>query len=347
MKIKIRAVLIFTAGLLVVPVLSYSMNVSFYLGKVKLVHAGKNVKMKVGQSVGEGDVIKTGRGAIVELKYSDNSKVSIKSNSVVKIGSKFVKGSEGVSIVSGQISGKFVKLKKGRHKLYTPTTVAGVRGTKFKIAVSKGGDTKIDLSQGRLAIDNNKGSVDLKPGYSIEAKVSERPNRSRTRGSINTWEKKQNSHVSKNIDDQAARYEKQISSWEEASENSQESLENLEDNVRKMKSEDDLKKSGETIAKEEDKIENNMMMNEASNMNMRNLSEDYEGKDISDKFKKIADKSDDVREQQQKNYEAMQKIKADYKEAYDKIMKRYKEDKAKIFNDLDRFKKNMFKKNEE
>ncbi len=346
MKNRVRFFFIIAAFLLFIPVFAYSMTVSFFLGDVNLVRGGKTVKLAMGDKVGNGDVIKTGRGAIVDLLYSDKSKVSIKPNTVVKIGSENVKDSEGVSIVSGQISGKFVKLKKGKHKLYTPTTVAGVRGTRFNIAVSKGGDTKIDLSQGRLAIDNSYGNVDLKPGYSVETKVSEMPERVKTRGSISSWEKNRNSDIAKNIDQQAERYEKQINSWEDSVKESNENLSGLENNIKKMKSEEDVKKSGEAIEQAEDKIENNMMMNEASNMNMRNLSRDYEGKDISERFEKIADKSENVRSEQQKSYEAVQKIKAQYKEAYEKIMNKYQEDKSNIFKNLEDYKKNMFKKNE-
>ncbi len=322
------------ALLLLLPMVGYSMTVSFYLGKVKLIRGGKTVKMRKGLTVGNGDVIKTGKGAIVELKYSDKSKVSIKPHSTVKIGSQYAKGSEGVSIVSGRIVGKFVKLKKGKHKLYTPTTVAGVRGTKFQIAVSRGGDSKIDLYRGRLAIDNNKGSVDLKPGYSTEAQVSGAPVKKRTRGSISKWQKKQDRYVEKHMDKQADRYEKQINSWENDAEKSEENLDKLEDNIEAMKSKEDLKTSGQKISKAEDEIENNMMMNEASQMNMENLVRDNGNNDISKKFEKIVEKSNDVREKQEKNYTAIQEVKAKYKEAYDRIMGKYKEDKSNIRNNF-------------
>ncbi len=334
MKRKTLLLSTFIAGIIILPMASYSMTISFYLGKVKLIRGGKAIKMKKGLSVGNGDIIKTGKGSIVELKYTDNSKVSIKPHTTVKIGSKHVEGSEGVSVVSGRIVGKFVKLKKGRHKLYTPTTVAGVRGTKFQIAVSRGGDSKIDLYKGRLAIDNNKGSVDLKPGYSTEARVSDAPIKKRTRGSISRWQKKQNRYVAKNMDKQADRYVQQIDSWENDAEASEDSLDELEDDVESMKSKEDLKKSEKNISKAEDKIENNMMMNEASQMSMENLARDYEGKDVSKKLKKIVEKSNDVREMQEKNYNAIQEVKAKYREAYDKIMGKYKEDRSKIHDNF-------------
>ena len=40
-----------------------------------------------------------------------------------------------------------------------------------------------------------------------------------------------------------------------------------------------------------------------------------------------------------KNYQAIQKVKEEYKKAYDNIMNKYKDDKTKIFKNLEEYKK--------
>ena len=347
MKIQLKLLIIVSALFVVLPSAVYSMKVSFFLGKVTLDRGGSSATLNLGDEVSNGDIIKTGRGALVELSYKNNSKVTVQGNTVVKIGSSGVKGSNDIAVVSGQIKGKFVKLHKGKYKLYTPTTVCSVRGTEFKIAVSRGGDSRVNLKNGKLDINNPYGSTKLKAGYSVDSDVAGEPVKKRTRGSIDKWEKSRNKSLEKDIVKQAEKYDRHMNKFEEESGKNGSGLDELDSEMANLKTKEDLEKSGEKIANAEESIADNMMMNEASERNVRNLMKDFEGNDIYEKFEKISNKSEAVREEQLKNFKAIQKIKAEYNEARDKIMKKFGDDKKKIFNDLDKFKKNMFKKDDE
>lgn len=350
MRLKIKFII---AGILIgffIPVSGYSMTVSFFLGTSTLSRDGKSIDLKVGDIVSNGDIIKTAKNGIVELLYDDNSKITIKGNTVVQIGSKNVKGSGDVAVISGEVSGKFVKLKKGEHKLGTPTTICAVRGTEFTMGVSKGGDSKIELSEGKLDVRNPYGNVELNQGFSVEADVAGEPVSGENEKNLEQWQKGKDESLDENIDLQADRYETHIKNFEEESHTSSKELIGLSESTKNASTKEDLALSGDKIINSESKIEENMLMNEASKNNIENLMTDYGSKNkaIKEKFGSIAKNCNKVQEQQVKNYEAIQKVKEEYKKAYDNIMKKYKDDKSKIFKNLDDYKKTTpMKKGEE
>ena len=341
MKIRI---IIFLSLFILSPLYAYSMKVSFFLGDVKMERKGKVAALKMGNSVGNGDVIKTGKGAMVELSYPNNSKITVQGNTVVKIGSSNIKDSDEVSIISGKVKGKFEKLQKGEYKFYTPTTVCSVRGTEFDVAVSKGGDSMTSLTEGGLDIENFYGSIKLKPGSSVEAEVAGKPSAKRKNLEPDSWESSKNKSLEKKADKQAQKYNKYMDRFEEESDKTSTVIDEIGKEVEGIESEDDLKTSGEKVSKTEKNTAAYLMLCEASNMNVRSLMDDFEGEDVYGKFQEAADKSNKVQDQQLANYQAIQKVKEDYKEAYGKIMGKFKDDKDKIKKGLRDFKKDMFKK---
>ncbi len=331
-------------GLLILvlfPCFAYSMKVSFFLGKSTVTRDGKTANLSLGDIVGNGDVIKTGKGAMVELLYDDKSKITIRENTVVQIGSLNVKGSLDIAVISGEVMGKYNKLKKGEYKAGTPTTVCAVRGTEFKIAVSKGGDSKIELTEGKVDVKNPYGKIELKKGSSAEVNMAEKPVESDKGKSLGDWQNEKNESLEANIDDQADKYKTHIKSFEDETETSAMELEGLGEFTKNAASKKDLAESGDKIVQSESLIEENMLMTDASKKNIENLMDDYSGKKgkIYGKFEDLAKKCNRVQEQQIKNHQALQKIKEDYKKAYEEIMKKFKDDKTKIYKDLDEMKK--------
>ena len=341
MKHVIKIIMTGLLILLLFPCFAYSMKVSFFLGKSTVIRNGKTATLNLGDIVGDGDVIKTGKGSMVELLYDDKSKITIKENTVVQIGSLKVKGSSDIAVISGEVMGKYKKLKKGEYKAGTPTTICAVRGTEFKIAVSKGGDSKIELTDGKVDVRNPYGKIELKKGSSAEIDMAEKPVEGESGESLSDWQNEKNDSLKDDIDDQADKYKSHIGNFEEEAEASAAELEGLGESTKNAASKKDLAESGEKIVKSESLIEENMLMTDASKMSIENLMEDYAGKedDIYSKFKKIAKECNKVQEQQVKNHQALQKIKEDYKKAYDQIMKKFKDDKTKIYKNLEEMKK--------
>lgn len=341
MKFKMRLTSACLLLLAVFPIYSYAMTVSFYLGSATLTRGGKSVDIKVGDIVSGGDIIKTQKNGIVEIAYDDSSKITIKGDTVVQIGNKNVKESTDIAVITGEVNGKFGKLKKGEFKVGTPTTVCGVRGTEFTIAASKGGDSKVDLKEGKLDVRNPYGRVDLNQGFSAEIDLGGEPVSGETESNLEAWKNGKNVSLDSNIENQADRYERHINNFGEESEQSSKELEALGESTKRAKTKEELAASGEKISGSETKIGDNMLMNEASKSSVDLLKDDYGSKNtaIKNRFAELAKKCNRVQEQQLKNYLALQKVKEDYRKAYENIMKKYSDDKSKILKPLEDYKK--------
>ena len=115
----------------------------------------------------------------------------------------------------------------------------------------------------------------------------------------------------------------------------------MKDSTKKAATKEDLARSGEGIANSETRMDDNMLMNEASKNSVELIQNDYGNKNkaIRDKYETIAKECNRVQEQQLKNHQAIQQVKEEYKKAYDRIVKKYKDDKTKIFRNLDDYKK--------
>ncbi len=349
MKSNLKIIIAGFLLLTLIPIYGYSMKVTFFLGKSTLTRNGKTINLKVGDNVSSGDIIKTTKNAVVELQYDDTSKITIKGDTVVQIGNKHVKNSGDVAVISGQVSGKFVKLKKGEHKLGTPTTICAVRGTEFTMGVSKGGDSRIELTEGKLDVRNSYGKIELNGGSSADIDLTDKPEEGDIEGDFEEWKSGKDEFLEDDIENQADKYQTHIENFGERSEADAKSLVEIDALTKKAATKDDLTSAGDLIVKAESDNEDNMLMNEASKNSVEILKEDYGSKNkaIKDKFQSIAEKCNVVQQQQMKNQQAIQKVKEEYKKAYDNIMKKFKDDKSRIFKDFKDFKKTSPLKKEE
>lgn len=347
MKTINRNVFIFIFFLIFIPAAGFSMKISFFLGQATVTRDGNSAAVKSGDIIKDGDVIKTSKGAIVEVLYDDTSKITIQENTIVQIGSKNIKNSSDITIIAGTINAKFGKLKKGVHRINTPTTVCSVRGTEFGVSVSKGGDSMVSLNEGNLDIDNPYEEVQLKEGQSIEAELGDKPDVNDNVLDFNEWNNQTNKDVDENIDERAEKYSEQFDQFEKNNDKSREDVKDLSERTKKVSNKDDLEKSGRDIAEAEEDIEHDILMNDASRLSAENLMQDYEGSEQFTELENSARKGNAVMEQQKKNYQAIQKVKQEYKEAYDRIMKKYKDDKSRIFKNLEDYKKGVNEQKEE
>ena len=122
------------------------------IGRVKKVsgdafieRAGEKIKAASGLTLQPGDVLVTGDGGRLSVTFIDNSRFSAGPNSRVSVDrfefnptthegafdSRIERGS--LAIVSGQIA----KAQPDAMKLRTPTSILGVRGTRFIVEVGQ------------------------------------------------------------------------------------------------------------------------------------------------------------------------------------------------------------------
>ncbi len=105
-----------------------------YKGKVYLLRYQKGYKkvpVKRNLLINSKDIVLTERSGVVKIRLADGSNITIRSNSRIQFSFVSMK-SQRINVGNGGLLSKVNKFrgKKGYH-VNTPTTVTGVRGTKF------------------------------------------------------------------------------------------------------------------------------------------------------------------------------------------------------------------------
>ncbi|MBN2041477.1 MAG: FecR domain-containing protein [Spirochaetes bacterium] len=324
---------------------AYSAKISFLGGKVNVIRNGKEMKAAFQMKLESGDILKTGKMSFADISYDDGTVIKVRQNSSVTIGNQNVKDSDSLSVTGGIISAKFAKLeKKSARKLYTPTTVCAVRGTEYEVAVSDSADTKIQLSEGALALLSPSGIGSIKAGQNAEVEVGNAPRKTKS-GDLEEWKTDNEAELDKNPEEQSDAFEEYLQKFEsrnnEASKkiNSYESKKSTAAAGGKRK----IEKANKDIENIESTVEDDMYLNTAANKSLDTILNRYQQdkKDMYDKFLKIKEESNRVLEQQQRNYLAIMEVKEAYKKAYADIMNKHKSavDEIKGSIDTEQFKR--------
>ncbi len=112
----------------------------------------KKVPIKRNMLVHSKDIVLTKASAVVKIRLADGSSVTIRPNSRIQFA--FVSNkSQRINVGNGGMLSKVNKLrgKKGYH-VDTPTTVAGVRGTKFIVEYNEADKSnRIDVYDGKVS----------------------------------------------------------------------------------------------------------------------------------------------------------------------------------------------------
>ncbi len=333
-----KAILAAAVISLMLPSAGDAAQVGFFLGDVTLVRQGKNSKVSMGQSLLNGDILKTGRGGLIDITYGDGSKIQIKENSVAQVGSKGLTGSDNVSLVSGNLSASFAKMLKGTRKTYSPTVVAAVRGTDYTMEVSKGGDTRIELTDGKINMSNPFGQSDLEKGKTAESDFSGAPKENETPSG--GWLASKDREFDENPSGESEKMAGYISRLDQGTKETGSFIENKGKNIALETNRDKLVKAGVELENVAGKSEDELMLNESAFHTADMLASHYKSasSELYSNFQKVKEESNKVREQQIMNMRAIAEIKEAYKKAYDRIMGTYHEDFEKIMDDS-KFKK--------
>jgi hypothetical protein len=104
---------------------------------------GTEVEIKVGSVLNEGSQISTGKNGFLSFVLSDQSQVSIPSNSQVLLAKlrtvKYIDSPRiEIKLLNGKVESKVIPMtqNKGRFQVTSPLAVAGVRGTHFRVGTS-------------------------------------------------------------------------------------------------------------------------------------------------------------------------------------------------------------------
>ncbi|MBM7556671.1 FecR family protein [Halanaerobacter jeridensis] len=123
--------------------------------------------LKESTYLSKGDVIKTGSEGQAQLTFANQARTLIKSNSKLKIVEHDEElGITKVKLSLGEVLTKFVNTVKSgqRFEVETPSAVAGVRGTLFRVVVNDKQETQVAVSEGRVEVSSDGGAVVIEKG---------------------------------------------------------------------------------------------------------------------------------------------------------------------------------------
>ena len=140
MRWFIALLIVLTPGL----VLAEIGQIKLALGAASIERAGKLIPAKAGQLIEAADVIVTGKDGRMGITFTDNSRFAAGPNSRIELttftfnataheGEFVTKVNQGTLAV---ISGNIAKHRKDAMRVHTPSSVLGVRGTKFLVKVT-------------------------------------------------------------------------------------------------------------------------------------------------------------------------------------------------------------------
>lgn len=118
-------------------------RVKSMVGEVAIQRGGNRIVAKPGFQLDQGDVVVTGKTGRVGIAFLDNTRMALGPNSRIAVSEfsydrarqtgSFVTSVERGSL--GVVSGNIAKSKRDAMKVRTPTSMLGVRGTRFVVEV--------------------------------------------------------------------------------------------------------------------------------------------------------------------------------------------------------------------
>ncbi|MFW5771631.1 MAG: FecR family protein [Spirochaetota bacterium] len=319
----------------------YALQVGFLVGDVYVTRDGATRTASMGLQLQKDDIVKTAKGGMAELNFKDGSVLTVKESSKIRIVTVHGGEQDSFSVMAGIVKARFSKLKKGSHrKIYTPTTVCGIRGTEFEIAVSDSVDSKVHMKEGVVDLQNQYGKSKVKGTDQAKIPVAGKPEMIEDDSTIDKWKENKDKDFSENPSAGAERLTRHLDVMKERADNNSESISEMKNTLpgdSADEDEKDLEKISQVISTEA-VVEDDMFMNQAASGAIDHILENFdrEKKDIYDNFLKIKKESNKVLEQQEKNYQAIQAVKEAYKKAYGEIMDSHQEYMDSIKNNIDK-----------
>ncbi len=319
-----------------------ALQISFFTGDVKVIRNGTALpKVNVGTKLSENDVVKTGNQSMVSMSYDDGSEIRMKPMTTLKIGKTTGAFDNAPAVViAGAVITKFEKLSKDMEprKVYTPTAVCAVRGTEFSVYVSDGAATRIDLSEGNLDVHNPYGGQNIAAGQNLETRVASAPAALPSdTGSSDDWKEKEDTALSSNAADASKQFKNYLGDFASRGSQNKSSISSVNGDVRKAKSEDDLNKSTEVIEVIRKTAEEEMYLSDATAEAISSIMDRFEKEknQMYSDFIKLKSESNKVKEQQKRNYEAIEAVRESYKKAREEILKQQEDNVRKIKESTD------------
>jgi hypothetical protein len=147
-------------------------KVTFVYGDVKIQknESAEWVALNSGNTVSRGSSIQTGKASSVEITFGDRNSIFIKSNTILGIAASEKKGPSYTLNNFYLKSGRAItKIKEAtgsdsRIIINTPSAVASVRGTEFRVSVDQAESMRTEVLTGTVGVSAMKKTVELNKG---------------------------------------------------------------------------------------------------------------------------------------------------------------------------------------
>jgi len=127
-------------------------TMALYTGDCFVWHSGKSDEAELGQALFPGDSVRTGKDSRAELAFSDGTTLRLAENSRLYIQQADTVRS--FKLLWGKIWSKVAKLADTgvRFQVETPTAVAGVRGTVFRVEIGPDSTSRVAVEEGEVDV---------------------------------------------------------------------------------------------------------------------------------------------------------------------------------------------------
>lgn len=158
-------------------------SVTFLMGDVRWQESSQKkwVTLALNQKVKPGSVIKTGKESAVEITFEDDSSFFLRDNTT--LGISYTLRNDPIYIIRqlflniGQTISKVKSMtgQENRFEIQTPSAVAGVRGTNFRVSVDKDETTRSESLEGSIIVEAMDKEVRLGKGEGTLVRKGSQP----------------------------------------------------------------------------------------------------------------------------------------------------------------------------
>jgi len=303
----------------------HAVQIQMMLGDVKLERNKKAVPVKTAADMKPNDFLVTGNKSIIVLSFETGDVLKINENSRVLLTESVLKNG-GVTIVRGSVEAKYEKISRDRaSKIYTPTSVAAVRGTEFSVTVSESGESLVKMKEGTVNVANPSGETNVSGTDGAEIKPGAKPGKSGV-DKPEDWKADKDSEFRENPGSNAAGFQSQLDIMKERSSRGTMDALKLQGEVQRARKPNQIEAAGAKIDAAKQKAEDDLNINLASGAHIDAVLGEY-GKakaELLGEYQRVRDECNKVAEQQARNIEEINKVLEAYQKARAEILEAHK-----------------------
>ncbi len=139
------------------------------------------ISLRTGNAVPPQSKLKTGPDGILEIKYEDGSSLLLRSETEVTILEAWKTGTfrllRDFFLSAGRVIAKVQSAtgRSPRFRVHTPSAIASVRGTEFRVAVDKKQETYVEVLKSKVTVDTATNVINLAQGEGAKIKNAAAP----------------------------------------------------------------------------------------------------------------------------------------------------------------------------